>query len=78
LADRGSTFEGNQVAIVKISNGLQLSHDQKQRIAAKLNFSETVFLYCCGAKAPRIEIFTPVNEMKFAGHSTIGTGHLLF
>ncbi|PYI03530.1 phenazine biosynthesis-like protein [Aspergillus sclerotiicarbonarius CBS 121057] len=70
-------FRGNPVAIVKISNDYELSQDQKQRIAREFNFSETVFLHA-GGESPRVDIFTPVNEMEFAGHPIIGTGHLLF
>ncbi|KAL4735573.1 phenazine biosynthesis-like protein [Aspergillus similis] len=70
-------FQGNPVAIVKILDDWELSQDQKQRIAKEFNFSETVFLHARG-KNPRVDIFTPVNEMEFAGHPVIGAGHLLF
>ncbi|KAL4807484.1 phenazine biosynthesis-like protein [Aspergillus unguis] len=69
-------FQGNPVAIVKIPDDCELSQDQKQRIAKEFNFSETVFLHARG-KSPRVDIFTPVNEMEFAGHPVIGAGHLL-
>lgn len=65
------------MAIVKIGDDCKLSQHQKQKIAKEFNFSETVFLHI-GDKSPRVDIFTPVNEMEFAGHPIIGTGHLLF
>ncbi|KAJ5952574.1 uncharacterized protein N7479_010987 [Penicillium vulpinum] len=67
-------FKGNPVAIVMLSN-IKLSQEQKQQIAKEFNFSETVFLHPATGD---LEIFTPVNEMEFAGHPIIGTGHFLF
>ncbi|KNB09331.1 hypothetical protein FOXG_09934 [Fusarium oxysporum f. sp. lycopersici 4287] len=49
-----------------------------QMIAREFNFSETVFLRRNTDGAVAINIFTPVNEMDFAGHPVIGTGHVLF
>ncbi|CAI7644329.1 hypothetical protein PCG10_009061 [Penicillium crustosum] len=71
-------FKGNPVAIVKLSD-VKLSQEQKQQIAKEFNFSETVFLHpATGDGNPRVDIFTPVNEMEFAGHPIIGAGHFLF
>ncbi|KAE8154544.1 phenazine biosynthesis-like protein [Aspergillus avenaceus] len=71
-------FKGNPLAIVKTS-GLNLSQHQKQQIAKEFNFSETVFLHDAAPdQNPRVDIFTPVNEMELAGHPIVGTGHLLF
>ncbi|EAW16427.1 PhzF family phenazine biosynthesis protein [Aspergillus fischeri NRRL 181] len=72
------SFSGNQLAIVKVGKE-SLSKEQKQKIAREFNFSETVFLYDDDpSQSPRVDIFTPVNEMDFAGHPVIGTGHVLF
>lgn len=61
------------------ATGCNLSQEQKQKIAKEFNFSETVFLYLTsGNEDTRVDIFTPVNEMEFAGHPIIGAGHLLF
>ncbi|CAI7645065.1 unnamed protein product [Penicillium viridicatum] len=69
---------GNPVAIVKLSD-VKLSQEQKQQIAKEFNFSETVFLHpATGDGNPQVDIFTPVNEMEFAGHPIIGAGHFLF
>ncbi|OGM40497.1 hypothetical protein ABOM_010627 [Aspergillus bombycis] len=71
-------FKGNPLAIVKTGDH-KLSQQQKQEIAREFNFSETVFLHPPDHNgSPRVDIFTPVNEMEFAGHPIIGTGHLLF
>ena len=50
-----------------------------QRIARELNLSETVFVSAPdrpGALA-RVRIFTPMQELRFAGHPTIGTAFVL-
>ncbi|KAJ5997364.1 hypothetical protein N7499_006242 [Penicillium canescens] len=71
-------FKGNPVAIVKVTDS-KLSQEQKQKIAKEFNFSETVFFHPAnGDEPPRVYIFTPVNEMDFAGHPVIGAGHFLF
>ncbi|KAJ5356606.1 hypothetical protein N7517_011215 [Penicillium concentricum] len=72
-------FKGNPVAIVKLTD-VKLSQEQKQQIAKEFNFSETVFLHPTtdGNGNPQVDIFTPVNEMEFAGHPIIGAGHFLF
>ncbi|KPM45972.1 hypothetical protein AK830_g720 [Neonectria ditissima] len=70
-------FKGNQLAIIRLANTLSTAH--MQAIAREFNFSETVFLR---AQLPDgsfpINIFTPVNEMAFAGHPVVGAGHALF
>jgi len=48
---------------------------ERQRIAAELGFSETVYVDDAGAG--RIRIFTPGLELPFAGHPTVGTAWLL-
>lgn len=47
----------------------------RQRIAADLGFSETVFVDDAASGA--IRIFTPAAELSFAGHPTVGTCWLL-
>jgi len=47
----------------------------RQRIAAELGFSETVYVEDAGSG--RIRIFTPGLELPFAGHPTVGTAWLL-
>lgn len=66
-------LEGNPLAIVLDASGLDES--QMQRLAGEFNLSETVFVL--PPEKPmhtaRIRIFTPVQELPFAGHPTIGT-----
>jgi trans-2,3-dihydro-3-hydroxyanthranilate isomerase len=68
---------GNQLAVVL--DGRDLSSEMMQRIAREMNFSETTFVLPPEnpAHAAKVRIFTPVNEMKFAGHPTIGTSWVL-
>src|SRR5262249_39158352 len=50
---------------------------QMQRIAAWTNLSETAFVLDPTIPGPayRLRIFTPTNELPFAGHPTIGSCH---
>ncbi|KAM6534126.1 hypothetical protein FALCPG4_007062 [Fusarium falciforme] len=70
-------YTGNQLAVVDINN-VDLSATQMQKVAREFNFSETIFLRQPESGTPQIRIFTPVNEMEFAGHPVIGGGHALF
>jgi PhzF family phenazine biosynthesis protein len=68
-------YLGNPVAVVLDGSGL--STEQMQRYAAWTNLSETTFLL--PATTPqadyRLRIFTPVLELPFAGHPTLGSCH---
>lgn len=65
-----SRFAGNQLAVVKNAHGL--STRQMQNIAHEFNFSESTFIMT--NKDPfQVRIFTPKNELPFAGHPTLGT-----
>jgi trans-2,3-dihydro-3-hydroxyanthranilate isomerase len=65
-------YAGNQLAVV--FDGQELTSAQMQAIALEFNFSETVFVL--PAAAPGVDylarIFTPAEELPFAGHPTIG------
>ncbi|MCX4585889.1 PhzF family phenazine biosynthesis protein [Streptomyces sp. NBC_01481] len=63
---------GNPVAVFFDSD--DLSPELMQRIAREMNLSETTFVLRPrqGGDA-RIRIFTPVNELPFAGHPLLGT-----
>lgn len=56
-------------------DGGQAPESQRQRIAAELEFSETVFVddRDCG----QVRIFTPEVELPFAGHPAVGAAWLL-
>jgi PhzF family phenazine biosynthesis protein len=49
--------------------------DDRQRVAADLGFSETVFVD--DAERGEVRIFTPATELPFAGHPVVGTAWLL-
>jgi predicted PhzF superfamily epimerase YddE/YHI9 len=56
-------------------DGGQVPEPERQRVAAELGFSETVYVE--DAAGGRIRIFTPGLELPFAGHPTVGTAWLL-
>jgi len=68
-------YRGNPVAVVL--DGTGLSTEDMQRFAHWMNLSETTFvLPPSDAEADyRVRIFTPVAELPFAGHPTLGTCH---
>jgi PhzF family phenazine biosynthesis protein len=68
-------FLGNPVAVVL--DAQKLAGEQMQRIAAWTNLSETTFVLppSSGDADYRLRIFTPKQELPFAGHPTIGSAH---
>ncbi|HKY90051.1 MAG TPA: PhzF family phenazine biosynthesis protein, partial [Nevskiaceae bacterium] len=68
---------GNPLAVVLEADGLP--QGQMQAIAREFNLSETVFVQRPTADGAlvRARIFTPFEELPFAGHPTIGTACLL-
>ena len=70
-------FLGNPVAVVIGAEGLP--SEAMQRIARWTNLSETTFvLPPSSAEADyRLRIFTPKQELPFAGHPTLGTAHVV-
>lgn len=64
-------FAGNQLAIFPET---KLDDATMQRVARELNLSESVFLSPGDDEAvASLRIFTPLAEIPFAGHPTIGT-----
>ena len=68
-------YAGNQLAVVRDCAGL--SDDAMQMIAREMNFSETTFVVAESESRAKVRIFTPGNELPFAGHPTIGTAWVL-
>src|SRR5205085_9444601 len=66
-------FLGNPVAVVLDGEGLD-SGDM-QRIARWTNLSETTFLLPSKTADYRVRIFTPRQELPFAGHPTLGSAY---
>src|SRR4051812_37979273 len=68
-------YAGNPVAVVL--DGAGPTTDEMQRFAGWTNLSETAFVL--PREDPRadyrVRIFTPVAELPFAGHPTLGTCH---
>lgn len=66
---------GNPVAVVLDADGL--SGDVLQDFAAWTNLSETTFVLPPTEPGAdyRVRIFTPSQELPFAGHPTLGTAH---
>jgi trans-2,3-dihydro-3-hydroxyanthranilate isomerase len=70
-------FGGNPLAVVLDADGLDGA--RMQQIAREFNLSETVFVLAPEqpTHTARVRIFTPLSELPFAGHPTVGTGALL-
>lgn len=69
-------LEGNQLGV--FLDGRPFGDQDMQRLAREMNFAETVFLL-----APRsggdawVRIFTPEEELPFAGHPLLGTAFVV-
>jgi len=67
---------GNQLAVFTDARGLDT--ETMQALAREINFSESTFVLTAenGGHA-KMRIFTPVTELPFAGHPTLGTAFVL-
>jgi trans-2,3-dihydro-3-hydroxyanthranilate isomerase len=70
-------YTGNQLAVFK--NGENLSDIKMQQIAKEINYSETAFILSDTQKNNGfdVRIFTPNEEIPFAGHPTLGTAYII-
>ena len=70
-------LEGNPLAV--FTDGTGLDGETMQSIARELNLSETVFVLPSTEPgcAAQLRIFTPRQELAFAGHPTVGTSYVL-
>jgi trans-2,3-dihydro-3-hydroxyanthranilate isomerase len=69
-------FGGNQLAVLPKASGL--SDRQMQQITREFNYSETAFVFPAEAGQTRkVRIFTPAQEIPFAGHPNVGTAFVL-
>lgn len=66
-------FSGNPVAVVIDAEDLET--ETMQRIARWTNLSETTFLLPSTIADYKLRIFTPLQELPFAGHPTLGSAH---
>jgi trans-2,3-dihydro-3-hydroxyanthranilate isomerase len=69
-------LEGNQLGV--FTDARPLSGEQMQRLAREMNFAECTFVLPAerGGHA-RIRIFTPANELPFAGHPVLGSAFVV-
>ncbi|HIK10365.1 MAG TPA: PhzF family phenazine biosynthesis protein [Oscillatoriaceae cyanobacterium M33_DOE_052] len=71
-------YTGNQLAV--FTKGAEnLSDRQMQRIAKEINYSETTFVISSEITngGYDVRIFTPAQEIPFAGHPTLGTAFII-
>src|SRR5205809_4986027 len=68
---------GNPLAVLPDARGL--TDEQMAAITREFNYSESTFVFPPNdpAHTRRVRIFTPGGEVPFAGHPTVGTGHVL-
>jgi trans-2,3-dihydro-3-hydroxyanthranilate isomerase len=67
---------GNQLAV--FTDARELADDEMQSLAREMKFSESVFVLPPENDGHvRIRIFTPTDEMLFAGHPTLGSAFVL-
>ncbi len=69
-------LEGNQLAVVEDKEGW--SPELMQKFTREMNFSESTFIgaYDAAKRVFKVRIFTPVGELPFAGHPTLGTAYV--
>ena len=66
---------GNPAAVCILEK--DIPERTKQRIASRINLSETAFLLR-GEGAFELRWFTPETEVKLCGHATLASAHILF
>jgi trans-2,3-dihydro-3-hydroxyanthranilate isomerase len=70
-------FGGNQLAVFPDAEGI--GEQTMQQLAREFNFSETTFVLPPRdpSRSFHVRIFTPNQELPFAGHPTVGTAAVL-
>lgn len=70
-------FKGNALAVVLKADGLL--DGEMQTIAREFNLSETIFIQKPNVErnTASVRIFTPMTELPFAGHPTVGASVVL-
>jgi trans-2,3-dihydro-3-hydroxyanthranilate isomerase len=70
-------YAGNQLAVVR--GGADLPDETLQEIALEMNYSETTFVLSEEEMdgGYDVRIFTPGEEVPFAGHPTLGTAYVI-
>lgn len=70
-----TTFGGNPLCVFEDARGM--SDDAMQSLARQFNLSETTFLFPSERADAQVRIFTTGYEMRFAGHPTLGSAHVV-
>lgn len=65
--------EGNPLGV--FLDGAAVAEVERQAVAADLNFSETVFVD--DRETGHLQVYTPRNQLPFAGHPLVGSSWLL-
>ena len=73
FADRA--YAGNALAV--FHDASELDTARMQSIAREMNLSETSFVVATTPDSFDVRMFTPTDELPFAGHPTIGTAWIL-
>jgi len=70
-------YSGNQLAVFRQT--ARLTSTEMQQIAREMNFSESTFIHTDGEHGSGfdVRIFTPSEEVPFAGHPTLGTAYII-
>jgi trans-2,3-dihydro-3-hydroxyanthranilate isomerase len=70
-------YAGNQLGVFR--DGDDISDGEMQRIAKEMNYSETTFILSDRERngGYDVRIFTPEEELPFAGHPTLGTAFVI-
>ena len=70
-------YTGNQLAVFRQAGGL--SDKEMQSRTREMNFSETTFILSDNEKDGgfQVRIFTPGQEVPYAGHPTLGTAFII-
>lgn len=70
-------YAGNQLAVFRGAGGIPSA--EMQSIAREINFSETTFIISevLNNGGFDVRIFTPREEVPFAGHPTLGTSYII-
>jgi trans-2,3-dihydro-3-hydroxyanthranilate isomerase len=72
-----SKYAGNQLAVFR--SGKDYADSEMQQIAKEMNYSETTFIISDEEHngGYEVRIFTPAEEIPFAGHPTLGTAYII-
>lgn len=70
-------YAGNQLAVIRSAG--TLTGAEMQLIAREMNYSETTFILSDDLQdgGYNVRIFTPAEEVPFAGHPTLGTAYVI-